>query len=120
MDRVEAVRLFVLSAIADTYEDIEQIRKLAECDEGGFTLSDEEIWHALVGLVGTNLARAYRLTATSRPAEELVGMPPKDEIDWNGESSVWFYITEPGKRVLNERKDLWDEDGNIIGAIHNS
>ena len=105
MDRTEAVRALVLNELCDDYEEPEQILKQVRCDAIDPVLSADELRQALVSLVGTGLAKAYRSTATRNPPEEIA---------WNGESGVYFYITELGRRFLAEIEGVWDKDDNMI------
>jgi hypothetical protein len=93
--------MFVLNEIADDYENLHQITKQvtplgSAC---GLTIETSEILQALRDLTTANLARAYRFVPPSNATEEILGMPPTDEIgspDVSRREDVFFLVTEKG------------------------
>jgi hypothetical protein len=86
VSRSELVRVFVLNELADDYEEFDHISenviKLGvDC---GLTIHSSEILDALMYLIESGLAKAYRLGGPT--AEEIQGVPPRDEIEhwWDG------------------------------------
>ncbi len=87
--------MFVLDAIADDYENLEKIdthvnRLALEC---GLTIHSSEVLQALIDLIATGLAKAYRLS-TVVPAEEFQGVPTAAEV-----KDYYFWVTEKGREV---------------------
>src|SRR5437879_10981179 len=118
MHRRELVRTFVLNGIADDYENLEQIYKQvaslsADC---GMTIQSSEILEALGDLVGAGLAKAYRLS--SNEAQEIVGMPPTDEIEspyLTAATDIYFWVTKKGMDLqLSPCKDWPFDENNLL------
>ena len=111
MKRDELTAMFVLDVIADDYESLETIyREVSEFGERcGITFGSAEIRSALLNLIETDLARAYRLSPL-RPGEEIVGVPVSSEID-----DLYFLPTERGKEVQLADFEGWpfDERGSL-------
>jgi hypothetical protein len=98
VERGELIRRLVLIAIADDYENVDQVILRDVSRRGarlGVTLERSDIVTALGELVQQGLAKAYRLTESSSP---LAGMPPLDVVEEYFET--YFYITEKGKKLL--------------------
>jgi hypothetical protein len=78
MNRGELVRLLVLNAISDDYENVDQailryvVEQLAKL---GMAIERAEIVIALGGLIQDGLAKAYLLSGTEPYSTELRGMP---------------------------------------------
>lgn len=118
MRRHQLVRTFVLDAIADDYENLEQITKhvtslSARC---GITIESSEILQALGDLIAADLAKAYRLS--NETAEEFHGMPPSDQIGsphLSTTSDVYFWVTQEGRRLqLSDCADWPFDDDNLL------
>jgi aryl-alcohol dehydrogenase-like predicted oxidoreductase len=117
MRRRQLVRTFVLDAIADDYENLEQITKhvtslSVRC---GMTIESSEILQALGDLIAADLAKAYRLS--NETAKEIHGMPPSDQIgspDLTTTGDVYFWVTQDGRRLqLSDYAD-WPFDGDNL------
>ena len=97
MDRNELVRRLVLNAIADDYENVDQVilRHVADgCARCGIKVERSDIVDALTGLVRDGLAKAYLLSGTTPYATELQQMPLLDVIEEY--FKTYFYITPKG------------------------
>jgi len=114
MNRSELIRMFVLDAIADDYENLEQITKhitrlSSDC---GMAVTPSVVLQALDELIAAGLAKAYRL---SNQIEEIGGMPPPDEIGSPNESltdDAYFWVTEDGRRLQLADCPAWPFDDN--------
>jgi|SRR5579862_9698313 len=109
LTRAELLRMFVLDAIADDYENLElisgHVTKLgAKC---GLTILRSEVFHALAGLIKDGLASAYLI---DRTAEKVQGMPPPDEVE-----AHYFWVTETGRELQLAEYPDWpfDEAGSL-------
>ena len=92
----EHIRVFVLDAIADDYEDFDMIvgdigRRAAR---EGVPVTPVEIWEGLMKLIDEGLARAYRLSTTAPP--EVIRGRPDPTID----AGCYFYLTPQGKLAI--------------------
>ena len=96
MNRSPLIRLFILNAIADDYEDLPRILKEVSDLGGksGVTIASAEILPELINLIETDLAKAYRLSPIL-PVEEIDGVPPPGEIE-----GCYFWITAKGSAEL--------------------
>src|SRR4051794_2334928 len=100
--RRELVRGFVLNALCDDFENIDQVilpdvaREGAKC---GLTIDRFEVVDTLRSLVTDGLVKAYDLSAAAADpfSTELPGMPPVDEIEDN--FKTYFYITQAGMDI---------------------
>jgi hypothetical protein len=108
MRRKELVRLVVLNAICDDYENIDQIilpnviNDAAECSVAG--VDRGEIVEALTGLVTDGLAEVFILSGHEPFAVRMGGMPPVDVIE--EDFKTYFFITEKGMQ-LHLADDTW-------------
>jgi hypothetical protein len=95
MQPFDTVSTLVLSEISDDYEEFEHIyhRVAALSGKSGMIIRPLDVRQALVKLIETGLAKAYRLS-TQGPAEEIQGVPLEDSED------VYYWITENGKIEL--------------------
>ncbi len=113
MRRNDLIRLMVLNAICDDYENVDQmilpyVEK--DCAKLGLTMERSEIVNALSELVGGGLARAYPLPSS----EPLQGMPGLDAVEEN--FTTYFFITEKGMD-LHLSDDTWwpfDDQGEPL------
>jgi len=115
MRRSELVRTFVLNGIADDYENLEQITKQVDGLSAGcgMTIQSSEILEALGDLVGAGLAKAYQLS--SNQPEEIIGMPPTNEIgspNLTTASDIYFWVTKKGMDVQLSPCEDWPFDEN--------
>jgi hypothetical protein len=116
MNRGELVRLLVLNAISDDYENVDQVilryvvEQLAKL---GMPIERSEVVIALGGLIQDGLAKAYLLSGTERYSTELRGMPPLDFVEEN--FKTYFNITKKGWDLLLADKTDWpfDDEGNL-------
>jgi hypothetical protein len=110
MDRDELIRLFVLDAICDDYENVDQVilKDVAGyCAKLGVAVDRSDVVKALAELVEGGMAKAYLLSPTE-PTEELEGMPTIDVVETY--FKTYFYITKKGmERHLSD--DGWPFDG---------
>jgi len=106
-NRSELIKRFVLNAIADDFENLEQITKDVTNLSGkcGLTITSSEIVRGLGCLIETGLAKAYRLYASERPPDEISSLPPAKDID-----HYYFGITEKGMSVQLSDYDGWPFD----------
>lgn len=98
MNRRDAILMFVLSAIADDYENFDTVIKNvkdlgAQC---GLAMDPSEVADALASLIEAQLAKAYRLAARNT-VEEIHGMPGPDALQGWQHS---FMATEDGRGRL--------------------
>lgn len=93
--RAQALRIYVMSSIADDYEDFEQVAKTLEkwAEEDDLQFGHDEIVHALAELIGDGHAQAYLLS--ERPPHVVVA-------DYSEERAhdLWFMLTVEGKQAL--------------------
>jgi hypothetical protein len=116
MNRGELVRLLVLNAISDDYENVDQVilryvvEQLAKL---GMAIERSEIVIALGGLIQDGLAKAYLLSGTEPYSTEFRGMPPLDVVEEN--FKTYFNITKKGRDLLLADKTDWpfDDEGNL-------
>ena len=97
MNRSELIRRFVLNAICDDYENVDQVilRQVAEdAARYGLAIERSEIVDALAGLIDDGLAKAYLLSGTAPFSTELHAMPSLDVIE--EDFRTYFYITKKG------------------------
>jgi hypothetical protein len=89
------IEKYVLSAIADDYEEFEKILSdvKVQAVESGLVVSSELVREALQGLITKGLARAYRLA--SRP-------PHAETVPYSADAlgELWFYVTPEGKKFV--------------------
>lgn len=120
MKRTEHIRLMVLNAICDDYENVVQVilpNVSKDCAKLGLTIERSEIVSALGELVGGGLAKAYLLSSSEPRTTELPGMPPLDDVEEN--FTTYFYITKEGTE-LHLSEDTWwpfDDYGNPLDWI---
>jgi hypothetical protein len=95
MTRQEFVRRFVLMEMADDYENLEHICSLVaqHGSRCGLTIPRSEIIQAIVGLIETDLAKAYRLSARSPSVYTFPGVPSREELE---DCSTYFFVTPEG------------------------
>jgi hypothetical protein len=118
MNRGELVRLLVLNAISDDYENVDQVilryvgEQLAKLD---IAIERPEIVNVLGGLIQDGLAKAYLLSGTEPYSTELHGMPPLDVVEEY--FKTYFYITKKGVDLLLSGRKEWpfDDEGNVRG-----
>jgi hypothetical protein len=112
MDREEIVRLLVLNAISDDYENIDQC---VLSDVGhwavklGLRIERAEIVAALTWLVENGMAKAYDLLARDPHTQAIDGMPSVTAVEYD--FRTYFYITEKGM-------DLHLAPNPILDKIH--
>ena len=97
MNRREFVRLSVLDAICDDYENIDQIILQHVVRQGaklGLTIERSEVVDALGELVRDGLAKAFDLS--TRPFTELPGMPSLEVV---ADQFTYFYVTPKGMTI---------------------
>jgi hypothetical protein len=117
MHRSQLVRMFVLDAIADDYENFEQITKHVTSLSSlyGMPIASSEILQALSDLIGADLAKAYRL---SNEVEEISGMPPPSEIGSHNlttANDIYFWVTKKGADLqLLHCADWPFNDDNVL------
>lgn len=106
------LRLLVLDAICDDYENIDQVirpRVAADCAKLAIPLDRTRLVETLSQLVADGLAKAYRLSPTS-PVVEFSAMPPGDPD--GRDNGTYFYITPAGHDFHNSAEDWpFDEEG---------
>lgn len=109
MNRKELVNIFVLEAVADDYENVEQIHKEVTglASRCGLTINVSEIEEAMTDLIKSDLVRAYRLSPRL-PAEEINGVPVPSI-----RSECYFWATPKGREFLASPSVPWpfDEEG---------
>ncbi len=121
MDRDELVRLLVLNAICDDYENVDQVILRDVAADGakcGLTIERSEVVHALAGLVEDGMAKVYILSARAPHVTELLDMPEMDipEDDFK----TYFYITKKGMHLHLSHDTWWplDDEGNLKPDWH--
>ena len=116
MDRDELIRLFVLDAICDDYENVDQViigHVAGYCAKLGMAVDRSDVVMALGELVDSRMAKAYRLFSTEPFKEDLEGMPPLDVVETY--FKTYFYITKKGmERQLSDDGWPFDEDGEPL------
>ena len=107
MTRREQIRMFVLEAIADDYEEIEHITETVAKWFGvcKLEITRGEIVQALITLIQEDCARAYHLTGIpgNKPEEIKVGLSP-DQIQLR---DPYFLITDKGVEEIKRPDDGW-------------
>lgn len=101
-ERSRHLRAFVMDAIADDYEEPIQITADVNgwaAAEQGLTFTTEEVVTALIELVHSELANAYRLSPT-RPIEVIRPLIREDMRE-----DCYFMLTPEGIRVLSISED---------------
>jgi hypothetical protein len=114
MTRAELVRMFVLNACCDDYEDIEQITKQVNelCPKCGLNVSHEDILQALRELMELKYVRAWNLTQQApKPSRDYEGMPSREEI-----AALDPYFKTRENLAFTEllSSDLFDDTGILI------
>jgi len=112
MSQHDLIRLLVLVEISDDYEEPEHVyenvaKRARLC---GMVIQFVDVRTALMELVGSGLAKAYRLSTTAQ-AMEIQGFPPVDQVH-----EYYFWITEKGKGIVDStRGDSWpfDDEGDL-------
>ena len=96
MNRGDLIRRMILRAIADDYENVDQVI-YRQCAAAGaaidLTIERSDIVDALRGLIQEGLAKAYLFSSTN-DCMEFHGMPPLDVIETD--FKTYFYITKKG------------------------
>ena len=118
MKRGELVRLLVLNAISDDYENVDQVifRDVVEqLAKLGMAIERAEIVSVLGGLIQYGLAKAYLLSGSEPFSTELHGMPTLDVVEEH--YKTYFYITKKGTHLLVSNRTEWpfDDEGNVRG-----
>ena len=92
-DRAELLRMFVLDAIADDYENLEIICTdvSAMSTRCGLLIQCSDVTQALVSLIESGLASPYKLRPT---AEKIEGIPAIDAL-----RDYYYLVTEKGREV---------------------
>ena len=95
--RAQALRIYVMSSIADDYEDFEQVAKTSEkwAKEDGLRFEHDEILHTLAELIGDGHAQAYVLS--EHPPHVLVADYSEGRVH-----GLWFMLTAVGKQALGD------------------
>jgi hypothetical protein len=95
--RVQALKIYAMSSIADDYEDFEQVAKTLEkwAEEDGLQFGLDEILHALAELIGDGHAQAYVLS--EHPPHVLVA-----DYSEGRAHDLWFMLTAAGKQALDD------------------
>jgi hypothetical protein len=93
------IRMFVLDAISDDYEDRQKILEhVADLSSrSGCRLVPEDVDTALTELVSDGFARAYWLSAKAPPVE-LAGMPP-GQSELTVHDGYYFWATPAGRAL---------------------
>jgi hypothetical protein len=103
MSRSELLRMFVLDVIADDYENLEKI--YSDVNElgvsSGLSIQKPEIIDALIGLLESDLASAYKLSGTA-PNQKVQGVPSRDKL-----VDYYFLVTERGQIIQRADDDGW-------------
>ncbi len=125
MDRRELVRMMVLDAICDDFENVDQIilpEVAGNCRKLGLVVKRSEIVNALAGLVEDGLAKAYDLANLPNPRDsfsgELESMRSLDQVEEN--FKTYFYITKKGTD-FHASDDAWwpfDDEGKRLPDWH--
>jgi hypothetical protein len=112
MTRNDFIRRFVLNEICDDYENLDVLQSVIanESSRCGLEISRDEIVQGIAELIEAGLAKAYKLTPTRRPAEEIPGVPPLDQID-----NYYFWATPRGLDVQASDEGWYpfDENGEL-------
>ena len=105
MNRSDLIRRMLLRAIADDYENVDQVI-YRQCAEAGaaidLTIERSDIVDALRGLIQEGVAKAYLFSSTN-DCMAFHGMPPLDVIETD--FKTYFYITKKGIDLLSQ--DTW-------------
>ena len=112
MRRRQLVRMFVLDAIADDFENLEEICKSvtnlgSAC---GLVVECSEVLQSLVDLIESGLAKAYRLSPVE-PVVRIDGVPARDVMCY-----LYFFVTDEGAALQRARYGDWpfDDDGSLM------
>jgi hypothetical protein len=110
VNRCEIVRLLVLNAIADDYEEPRHIFEtiIGPSELCGVPIQPKDVDTVLVQLVEMGLASAYELTPTA-PAVEIQGVPRLDQVN-----RYYFFITKRGREVHATLNWPFDEEGALL------
>jgi hypothetical protein len=108
--RNELIQMLTLNSMADDYESFDHlcewaVKSGAQC---GLTIERSEVLNALLNLIETRLAQAYRFSRPTNSFIEIQGTPPLEEI-----SNPWyryFWITRNGVEVLSAKDEGWPFD----------
>lgn len=117
MTRNELIRRMVLNAIADDYENVDQIilpQVAKDCAKLGFAIERSEIVKALGELVASGLAKGFLL---SDAPVELQSMPSLEVVE--EDFTTYFYVTKNGRDA--QLSDEWwpfDDDGEPLPNWH--
>jgi hypothetical protein len=95
--RENALKVFVMSSIADDYEDFEMVEHttIEWAKEDGWQFSRQEILGELTGLIRNGHAQTYLLS--TQPPHVVVA-----EYSEKSAEDLWFYLTPTGIQVLRE------------------
>jgi hypothetical protein len=96
--REHALRIYVMGAISDDYEDFETVASTAAgwAEEDGLRVfGRQELLSELADLIRTGYAQAYILSA--QPPHTRVADYSEGRAD-----DLWFLLTAAGIRALNE------------------
>lgn len=110
------MRRFVLNAISDDYENIDQVilaevsKDTARC---GLKIERLEVVEALSGLIRDGFAKAYILSGTEPYCQEITGIPKVDERE--EDFKTYFYITLKGSEFQTSHDAWWpfDDEDNL-------
>jgi aryl-alcohol dehydrogenase-like predicted oxidoreductase len=95
VDESGLIRNMVMDAITNDYEDfttiVREVRNWAT--EGGLQVEIGEVADALMGLIDTGLAKAYRLSSSSQT--ELEGRPDADALE-----DYYYLLTSEGRAAV--------------------
>jgi hypothetical protein len=103
MDRKELVRSYVLNAIADDYESLEQIEKVARyfaAEEGITPPNNEELVVALKEVIAAGYAKAYLFSAPPQNLPVAVKFDIDRLQDPDPRQRLWFYVTRSGHELV--------------------
>lgn len=111
MTRVDLTRMLVLNEISDDFEEPQHIHEVLAplAEKCQFIITQEEVKQALIHLVRSGLARAYRLSPWSE-GEEIQGAPLPEQA-----GDYYYWITDEGRKTQGAFKG-WPFDGRG-GAI---
>lgn len=111
MDRDELIRMFVLDAIADDYEDLSMIYREAGqlATKCGLSASASEIKQGVLDVIRMGLAKAYQVSPTGS-LEEMAGPPSPVAIE-----KAYVWVTQLGRQLqLSDYADWpFDESGSL-------
>lgn len=95
--REHALRIYVMSSIADDYEDFEMVSNTASrwAEEDGLQFDRKEILRELAELIRNGHAQAYTLSA--QPPHSLLAEYSEARAD-----DLWFMLTPAGVQALTE------------------